>query len=376
MPPASKVDFRAPSNFTFASANGPNPSDYGSFNTGSSSTSSSSSFAGRPAARPKPGLSKQRSSKPSSTTAAATSGTIDSGINPYRSVSSQSVDASNLFGNFNGQFDNVDFVFGVSNLNKVNENANPLSVDSTWLETDKLANVGDGFRSSGVDSGENDTVQKEELKFSQSVGEPCLNEMPAQNYAAGAGKVGLEFELSNELKKLNIENVETVQDLKNTDVLKEGDQYFVFTSGAKSAHGSIGSSVPWKSDVHTANSDESTGSVFAWKTSGGFGPQPVNEKIFPDISSFQSQFSDEVKAKGNENASSFSSSLGAKSVSGEPEACTSAEDREVEFGFVASSSDFKLLDLDASLSFAANLVNGLSCKLESGLKMRVPRENI
>lgn len=316
-------------------------------------------------------------------------------------MSSQSVDTPNLFGNFNGQFDNVDFVFGVSNLNKVSENANPISVDSTWLET--LGNVGDGFRSSGVDSGKNDTVQKEELKFSQSVGEPCLKEMPAQNYAAGgaafsfgaavidqtdnghvqAGKVGLEFELSNEMKKLNIENVEkgsspveTVQDLTNTDVLKDGDQYFVFTSGAKSADGSIGNSVPWKSEVRTANSDESNGSVL-------LKPQPVNEKIFvfgssrsstkPDISSFQSQFSDEVKAKGNENASSFSSSLGAESVSGEPEACTSAEDREAQFGFGASSSDFKLPDLDASLSFAANLVNGLSGKLESGPKMRVSR---
>jgi len=109
--------------------------------------------------------------------------------------------------------------------------------------------------------------------------------MPAQNYSAGgvalnfgvaandqadneyvqAHKAGLEFELSDEMKKLNIKNVEKgnsseemVQDLKNTDVLKEGDQYFVFTSVTKSVDVSTGNSVPLKSKVHTANFDEST----------------------------------------------------------------------------------------------------------------------
>ncbi|KAJ8445800.1 hypothetical protein Cgig2_027881 [Carnegiea gigantea] len=120
------------------------------------------------------------------------------------------------------------FVFEVSNLNKVNGNANPVSVDSTGLETDKLGDIGYVFTSYGIDLGESDTVQKEELKFRQGVGEPCLNEMPAQNYSTGgaalsfgvvandqadneyvqAGKVGLEFELSDEMKKLNIKNVE------------------------------------------------------------------------------------------------------------------------------------------------------------------------
>jgi len=69
----------------------------------------------------------------------------------------------------------------------------------------------------------------------------------------------------------------------------------------------------------------------------------------------------------------FFSSLGAESVSGEPEAHTSAEDREVELGFSASSPDFKLADLVASLSFAANLVNDLSSELESGPKTRVSK---
>jgi len=57
------------------------------------------------------------------------------------------------------------FVFGVSNLNKVNDNANPVSVDSTGLETDKLGNVGYMFTSYGIDLVESDIVQKEELKF-------------------------------------------------------------------------------------------------------------------------------------------------------------------------------------------------------------------
>lgn len=306
------------------------------------------------------------------------------------------------------------FVFGVSNSSRVDENSKPVSLDSTGLEPDK-SNIGSGFSGNGnIDSGKNDTLQKEEFNF--SAGEPRLNETPVENHAAEgaafrfraaskdqtdndnveAGKFGSEFELSDEMKKLNIENVEkgsspveTNQDLNNTDLFKDGTRFFVFESGLKSSDVPTGNPVPLKTEVTITSSDESSESVNAEKT-GGFGSEAVDENIFvfgssgkstiPGASSFQSQFPafsvgiDEVKVKENKNPSSFCSSLGAEAVSGKPEACSSSEDKKVEFGFDAFSGDFKLPDLNASLSFSANLVNGLGSKMEPGLRHRVSKD--
>lgn len=387
-PPALPVDSRPPSEFNFNPQNGPttHSNDSCSFNTGFSSSSSTSfAAAGRvSSARHKPRLVKQRKSlKVPSSEAAA----VDSGVNPFRSVSSRNADTLNCSNSnaFVSQFGNAGFVFGVSNSSSNGSNINKVNGDSNVAAKSSIF----GFR----DSGNNDSVkkgsnlQKQDFSFSGSLAEgvafsfgaTAKDQIGVSNVKSGDSVA--EFELSDEMQKLKIEKERCAA---------EGFAG-VFKSGGIS---SGGSSVPLKSNVDAANlkgngegvsdgkmgafgSRYFDGNAFVFGSSGGFtklGDSSSQASVLP---------AENDGARVNEDvlSSSFSfSSLDAEACNAKPEACSSSSDQKVEFsssglpeGSGVSFSEYELPHLDTPLSFSANFSSGLGRKFNlrtRGLKER------
>lgn len=401
-PPAASVDYRASSDFKFnidlnCNFNSQNI-DCCNFNTGSSSSATTSIPAvGRAsAARPKPRLVKhRRSSKAASSSTAAAAASVDSGINPFRSVSSQNVDTSNCLNN-NNQFENLGFVFGVSN-NVVNNVAAEATVS--------------GVRESGnTDSlNEASNLHKQEPSFSENFmnKESCSTEGVEFSFGAnskdqiGVGNVklggnGAESVLSDELKKLNIDNIEKGAQkngygLNNENVSKSGDQFYVFKTGGVRFDVCCGSSVPLKSDVNGTNLYGYKEGVNGGKM-GAFGPQCSDDNVFVfgNIGDFtkvgenSSQSSaclaenEGVRAAEDVLSSSFSfSSLDAEVGKAKSEAGSSSGERKVgssssdlHEGSGVSFSGFKIPHFDIPISFAANLASEFCKKPEPSIKTR------
>ncbi|XP_021724200.1 uncharacterized protein LOC110691569 [Chenopodium quinoa] len=417
-PPAVSVDSRPPSDFNFNSQNGPTIagaqatasattathfSNGCSFNTGSSSSSSTSYTAvGRvsSSARPKPGLVKQRkSSKPSSGLSEP-----GSGINPFRSVSSLNADTSDCSNSnsnsnsssFVGQFQNVGFVFGVSNSNtKTNDiYSNKFNFDSNVAAEASIF----GFRDSNLNKKEFSFCENKENKDNYCSDGVAFSFSASANDQIGGnavkkGEIGAE--LLNELQKLKIEKERCDTEdnvshkLNNLDATKGGDQPFVFKTGGESLDACGEGSVPLKSDVNAKNLNGNGEGVCEGKM-GAFGSRNFDESafVFGSIGNFakmggsssqSSGFPAENGARVNEDvlSSSFSfSSLEAETCNAKHEVHSSSSERKVESsssglpeGFGVSFSEFELPQ-DAPLSFSANFTSGLGRKAESYLKTR------
>ncbi|XP_021741067.1 uncharacterized protein LOC110707352 [Chenopodium quinoa] len=416
-PPAVSVDSRPPSDFNFNSQNGPTNaggaratasattathfSNGCSFNTGSSSSSSTSLPAvGRvsSSARPKPRLVKQRKSSKSS------SGLSEpgSGINPFRSVSSVNVDTPNCSNSdsnsFVSQFQNVGFVFGVSNSNTNDSNSinsNKFNVDCNVAAEASIF----GFRDSNL--------HKQEFSFSENKANKDNYSSDGVAFSFGAsakdqiggntvknGEIGAE--LLNELQKLKIEKERCDTEdnvshkLNNLDATKGGDQPFVFKTGGESSDGCGEGSVPLKSDVNAKNLFGNGEGIYDGKMRA-FGSRNFDDSAFVfgsignfaktgDSSSQSSAFpaeNDGTRVNEDVLSSSFSfSSLEAETCNAKPEVHSSSSERKVESsssglpeGFGVSFSEFELPQ-DAPLSFSANFTSGLGRKAESYLKTR------
>lgn len=392
-PPAVSVGFRPPSeNGPTVEAAGTHAAYSCSFNTGSSS----SSMGRASSVRPKPRLVKQRRS---SKTTSSFSASVDAGINPFRSVSSETVDdvALNCSNNYS-QFENVGFVFGGFNLSNKVDDVNNNNNNNVVKEADFF-----GVRSSGNSDllnkvGNFNEGGKKECSSTDGVGVSFSgtdkDQIGVSSVISGGDKA--EFEVLDGLKKLNIEKGRCVAEenghgLNRGDVLKGGDGFFVFKTGGGVSDVCGGSSMPFKSDVCGANLNGDGKGVNDGKM-GGFGSQYVDDSVFVfgnsgkfskigDCSSQSSVFTAENDgARGKEDlvSSSFSfSSLDAEAGNAKPEACSSSGERKVEFSSSglperceASFSDFKLPNFDAPLSFSANLVSDLGRKQESNLRTR------
>ncbi|KNA25341.1 hypothetical protein SOVF_007210 [Spinacia oleracea] len=402
-PPAVSVDSRAPSDSNFNPQNGSTThfNDCSSFNTGSSSTSFPAVGRGSSSTRAKPRLVKLRKSSKSSSLSSEAD-LDDSGINPFRSVSSLNTDASNCTNSssdsFVSRFRNVGFVFGVSN-----------SIDNNNINSNNKVNDGGKVAAEASVFGFRDSnLHKQEFSFSENGTERDNNctENVAFRFGATAkdqigvsnvkcGENGVEFELLDELQKLKIDKErctaeDKVDELNNVDTLKGGDRFFVFKTGGVSYDECGGSSVPLRSDVDATNLS-GNGKGNNESKMGAFGYRYVDDSAFvfgssgnfSKMGNSSSQSSsvpaenDGARIKEDFLSPSFSfSSLDADAGNAKSEACSSSSERKVEFsssglpeGSGVSFSEFELPQFDAPLSFSANFTSGLGRKPESrGLK--------